>query len=92
MNLLENDKEYNQLIKSYSIKEITINQFKIFIENQNNDENYIYEFLSLCIINSNLEYKRVHDANKKELNILLIDSITIKSLEKIINNELNKCN
>lgn len=69
------DQDYNNLLKTNKLKDITIPQFKNFIKNQTKDCNYIYQILSVCLIEVKKEYLKQFNKEKNELNYLIIEPI-----------------
>jgi hypothetical protein len=88
--LIEEDKDYEFQLKNQNLQKISIFQFKNFIKKLNQDENYIYELLSKCMISIKEKYKREFDSNKNEMNFLIIDPIIYRSYQKEIYDELLK--
>jgi hypothetical protein len=89
LHFIEDEKDYVGLVKTHKVKRITIPQFRNFVRRQFEDENYIYELLSICLIKIKNEYRNQYSEKDKELNFLIIEPI-ISNCFEVIYNELDR--
>ena len=82
--MIDDEKDYKNLLKTNHLEEITIPKFKNFIRNLDKQENYFYELLAQCLIKVKREYQKQYNPNKKEMNFLIIDPISLRCMKEEI--------
>ena len=88
--LIDEHKDYEFQLNNQKLKKISIFQFKNFIKKLNQDENYVYDLLSKCLIKIKENYIKEFDSTKNEMNFLIIDPIIYRCYETEIYDELLK--
>jgi uncharacterized phosphosugar-binding protein len=71
--MLEKDEEYSFLMKKYNLSNMNSSYFKNFLKRQIIEENFIFEVLSKCLVNTKAIFIKKY---KKELgirNITMLD-------------------
>lgn len=72
-NLIENEEDYNALTKQYKLKFISKQSFKAFLRFQNNDNNFVFDLLSKCLINAKNIFLKLYDKEIGIKNVYFLD-------------------
>ena len=89
-NLLERDEEYDLLSKQYKLKRLYINQFVNFIFEQKQNDNYVYDLLSKCLIEAKNIFLEKYQKDLGIRNIQNLDSSVDDAFNNIFLENLNK--